>query len=161
MKRKFSNAMHNRVQKITNRIFEESICEVFDLDISDKEDIQDAAFLVRTSYVFQTHTTSLSASEVDEVVSKRIRVDEKYLSKMMQLTDVQLSEIMIVHEHGSIKRMRKTVEAILSEMTRRALLLDYSQSDLKSNDEDVDGLKGKGRRNSKKTPSKRRKTAKG
>lgn len=160
MARKFSKAMYKRVATLTNKIFIDSVKEVFHLDDSTSQHE-----LNRTLYNIRYVTTSISMDiyppeEVNEILKAKERVDELYLNKMLSLSNLQLEEILVVHDKGEIKRMQKTIEAIISELTRRSVFSDTNESDNKYNNGEVYANAGKSPRSGKKAIIKRCKAVK-
>lgn len=60
------------------------------------------------------------------VRSMKEKVDNLYLENIKKLSSKMLEDILFLHEKGKLRRADRTVETILSELTRRALLNDYS-----------------------------------
>lgn len=162
MKRKFSKAMGKRVGQLTNRIFNDSVKEVMGFDGSESEqDLLDTIADLR--WVTMKLSIDDPYSTVDQQMldlkDKKQQVDDLYLKRLCGLSSSQLQEIVICHENGHIKRMQKTIEAILFELASREMLGDTSKSDSRYTNEVVDELAETNKRRSKKTTGKRNKTS--
>lgn len=156
MKRKFSKAMGKRVSQLTNTIFNDCVKEVMKFDGSETE--QD---LIDTIADLRYAEAALFVDEdLTSMIKDKKKVDELYLSRLCGLSSSQLQEIVICHEVGHIKRMQKTIQAILSELASREILGDASKSDSRYTYEVVDEPAKARKRRSKKTTGKRDKTHK-
>jgi hypothetical protein len=153
--RKYSKAMFNRVRKLTQDIFQDSICEVLGLSKDDHSEIDAAMGFIRTKYM---PIDMYDEDEIELMRETKESVDILYLKKVIALPTVKLEEIMTVHEHGEIKRAPRTVEAILSELVRRSVFGDTNESDKNNKNGDVDEPKRQSKLNSKKAIGKRGKT---
>lgn len=147
MTKKFSKAMLERVSALTKLLFSDSVKEVMGIqDESNDDDLQMIMDMLRHA---KDYEGVYSDEEIADMLKKKVQVDDLYLQKMLSLSTTQLEEIMVVHDNGNIKRMAKTVEAILSELASRTILNDTSESDTKYNNGDVDELKIKSKTSSK------------
>lgn len=149
--------MVTRVAKCTDTIFKDCVRAVLGITSDSLEDLQSGMDIIRHAHL---HADIYDIKELQEMRDARTAVDDMYLNKITQLPTKSLIEIIIVHEEGKIKRAKRTVETILSEMARRELFGDTNESDLKENDGEADGPKHKSKLNSKKATSKRSKTTK-
>jgi hypothetical protein len=126
-------------------------------DVTD-EQLQDFMSTIRrASYMHIVMNASLE--EVKDTMNKKEKIDEIYLNKMMALSSADLNDILFLHEHAKPRRAERTLEAITSELARRSLLDDSSQSDTIYHNGDAD-VKRKSNSASKKANSKRDKTNK-
>lgn len=155
MKRKFSKAMGRRVGSLTNEVYHDSVKEIMGFDGSETEqDLLDVVADLRWA-----EQKAMFDSTVDEDVldlrNKQVQVSELYLRKLCGLSSSQLQEIVLTHEIGHIKRLPKTIEAILSELASREILGDTSKSDSRYTYEVVDEPAKASKRRSKKTTGKR------
>jgi hypothetical protein len=159
MQRKYvTKKLVKRIGTLTNDLFKQSVIEVMDIkDVTD-EQLQDFMSTIRrASYMHIVMDASLE--EVKDIMNKKEKIDEIYLNKMMTLSSADLSDILFLHEHAKPRRAERTLEAITSELARRSLLNDSSQSDAIYNNGDVD-VKRKSNSARKKANSKRDKTNK-
>jgi tRNA A37 methylthiotransferase MiaB len=155
-----SKALRKRVADCTNAIFQECVREVMGLKEESEEDLQVAMDFVRAARFAQLGLGEYEEQEIKKMVEAKAQVDEMYIAKMIRLPTKQLNDIIKVHQAGVIKRAPRTIEAIVSELTRRSLFGDTNESDMKAHHGDVNGLKTKSKRGRKKTATSRSKTSK-
>lgn len=150
MKRKCTKAVVERVGKLTNWVFSEAMREAIGLPKDCNQDVlEDAVVTMKIKWLDELR----DPDKKDQAVAEKQHVDSLYLVHMSRLTTKQLEEIMLVHEAKEITRTKRTIETILSELTRRALLNDSNESDNTSdNGEKDEPSKKSGRRSKKATP---------
>lgn len=159
--KKCSRALKERVIEYTQTIFNDCISEIFEVDPEDADAMLDASFTVRLINKGMAPTHENPFGTYEELLEKRDKIEVLYQVKVRQLTTKQLNEILKAHNlEDGLRRAPKTVETIISELARRAILDDSGESDLIHADGDVDESKSKSRKHSKKATSKRRKTSK-
>lgn len=157
-----SSRLKDRVLKLTNEIYNQCVSEVFSISEDSDETIDairtlmDIAAAERT---FSIHGVPLS-NEIQDLIGKRDQVSSLYQEKLTTLSSKDLSDIIKAHKKGLIKRTDKTIETILSELARRALLDDTNESDLNNKHGEMDEPTVKSAARSKKAASKRCKTSK-
>jgi len=159
MQRKYvTKKVLKRVSFLTTEIFKQSILEIMDIKDATEEQLQDFMSKVRRANL-NVATWSDEDGDIADIVVKKEKIDELYLNKMIALPTKDLMDILFLHEHSKPRRAERTLEAITSEIARRSLLDDSSQSDAIYTDGDVD-VKRKGKATGKKANSKKRKTNK-
>ena len=159
MQRKYvTKKLVKRISSLTNQIFKQSIVEVMDIKDATEEELQDFMSKVRRASLSYA-SWSDDDGDVADIIAKKEKIDELYLNKMIALPTKDLTDILFLHEFNKPKRAQRTLEAIISEIARRSLLDDSSQSDTIYTNGDVD-VKRKSKANSKKTNSKKCKTSK-
>jgi len=159
MQRKYvTKKLVKRISSLTNEIFKQSIVEVMNIKDATDEELQDFMSKVRRAGLNYT-MWSEEDGDLSDILEKKEKIDEIYLVKMIGLPSKDLADILFLHEHHKPRRALRTLEAITSELVRRALLNDSSQSDAIYPNGDVD-VKRKSKLNSKKAISKKRKTSK-
>ena len=118
--------MGKRIGKLTNKCFEEAVKEVTGLDDdTSSDDVKTMIDFIRSTKLFGD---LYDEEELLNFAHTKENVDDLYLQKILRLTSRQLEDIITVHEADYITRMPKTIEAILSELTRRSILGDSSKS---------------------------------
>ena len=122
-----------------------------------EEQLQD--FMSKIRRMSLNYVAWFEDEDIAEMIDKKEKIDELYLNKMIALPTKDLMDILFLHEHHKPRRAERTLEAITSELARRSLLDDSSQSDAIYPNGDVD-VKRKSKLNSKKAISKKRKTSK-
>ncbi len=159
--KKCSKALKKRVSAYTEVIFNDCICEVFEIDQEDGYEIDKATYLVRAINAGITHDIGDEVT-LEELKTKRDKVGSLYQEKLCKLPTVQLNEIVKAHQlPEGFRRAPKTIETIISELARRSIFDDSNESETKNDYVDVDGPRRKSKKHSQKTSSKRRKTSKG
>lgn len=159
MQRKYvTNKLVKRINSLTSDIFKQSVIEIMNIKDATEEQLQDFMSKVRRAGLIYASWSDEDGDLVD-VLDKKEKIDELYLNKMIALPSKDLADILFLHEHSKPRRAERTLEAITSELARRSLLDDSSQSDAIYNDGDMD-VKRKSKTASKKTNSKKRKTNK-
>ena len=159
MQRKYvTKKLVKRISSLTNEIFKQSIIEVMDVKDATDEEIQDLMANVRRA-TFHSRVSYEVEHEFEEILKKKEAIDELYLTKIVALSTKDLVDVLYLHEHKKPERAPRTLEAITSEIARRSLLDDSSQSDAIYPNGDVD-VKRKSKVTSKKANSKKRKTNK-
>lgn len=160
MAKKCSKALRKRTSDLTNKIFEDCVREVLGLQDESSEALKEAMDIVRfgTFLLFRQDHDDIV---VKDMVSNRSKVDDLYQVKIAQLPTKQLNEILKSHElQGGIKRTKRTIETIISELARRTILGDTYQSDSMNDNGDIDDSRKQSKSRSKKTTTKRRKASK-
>ena len=158
--KKCSKALKKRVSAYTETIFNDCVCEVFDLNDPDDHRLGEAIRIVRILNAGMIPDYESEAA-IEELKLKRDKVGSLYQDRLCKLSTKQLNEIVKAHQlPDGFRRAPKTIENILSELARRAIFNDSNESDHTDNDGEVDGPKRKSAKYSKKTSSKRRKTRK-
>lgn len=162
---KCSKALRTRVAGYTNIVFEQCVREVLGLVQESKEELDMAMDFIRQAQSLQRMGAPVAAiydeDELKEMIDAQERVAALYQVKIKSLPTKHLNEILKAHElDGGLKRASNTVETILNELTRRAILDDSGESDFISNNGDVDEPIRKSKRNSPKTINKKRKAVK-
>ena len=159
MQRKYvTKKLVKRISSLTNEVFKQSIVEVMDVKNATDEEIQDLMANVRRA-TFHSRVNYEFEHEFEDILKKKEAIDELYLNKVIALPSETLIDILFLHEHHKPRRAERTLEAITSEIARRSLLDDSSQSDAIYSNGDVD-VKRKSKATSKKANSKKRKTNK-
>lgn len=160
MKKKCSAALKKRSVQITNQIFEQCVRDVLGMHKESIEDLESAIDLIRYA-TLRGFFGQIDDEEVKEMAEAKAKVDDLYQEKIKQLSTKHLNDLLKSHElEGGIRRTGRTLETILSELARRSLLEDSSESDLNTNNGAVDGLKSKSNTGIKKAFKKRRKASK-
>ena len=159
MQRKYvTKKLVKRVSTLTNDLFKQSVIEVMDVkDVTDEQRQDFMSTIRRTSFNYVMFDAD--PEEVKDIMDKKEKIDEIYLNKIMTLSSTELSDILFLHEHAKPRRAERTLEVITSELARRSLLDDSSQSDTIHYNGDAD-VKRKSNSASKKVNSKRDKTNK-
>lgn len=158
--------LKNKVLKITNDIYNQCVSEVFELSETSEATIDAIKILMDLAtdypwmYAASPLNTMKSPQEIKELAIKKELVSNLYQQKIMQLSDKDLNDIVRAHKKDLVKRADRTIENILSELARRALLGDTNESDLNDIHGEMDEFAVKTRTSSKKTSSKRRKALK-
>lgn len=148
-----------RINSITSDIFKQSVVEVMDIKDVTEEQLQDFMSKVRRASLSFAAWVTEEDGDVADIVEKKEKIDELYLSKMIALSTKDLIDILFLHEHHKPRRAQRTLEAVTSELARRSLLDDSSQSDTIYPNGDVD-VKRKSKVTGKKISSKKRKASK-
>ena len=159
MQRKYvTKKLIKRMSLLTNNLYKQSIIDImgYGPNVTDEEVHMFMRDLRLTKY-------SINAGFTDEQYtyykSKLSDIDELYLDKMVQLSSDDLQDILFLHKHGKPLRAERTLDMIMSELARRALFGDSSQSDTIYKNGDVD-VGQKSTDINKKTPNKRNKSNK-
>lgn len=134
MKRKFSRAMGQRVGELTERIFNDAIRDVMQLDSNFPLD--DIVYELR--YAKLKLFFGSVEPETAKLLEQKKEIDDLYLQKLCGLSSEQLQEIVLTHEAGVIVRAPKTIESILSELASREIFGDSTESDSRYTYEVVD-----------------------
>ena len=154
MQRKYvTKKLVARISNLTNGLFKQSLIEVMDCPNATDEQITDFMSVIRRVNWLNTFGDEFG-HDLEETLKKKELIDELYLSKMMMLNTKDLNDILFLHEHSKPKRAQRTLEAIHSELARRSLLNDSSQSDAIYSNGDVD-VKRKSKSTGKTTPKKK------
>lgn len=146
------------ISTLTNGLFKQSVIEVMNCPHVTDEEVSDFMIKVRRAgwgYAMFEEPTE----ETKDTMEKKEKIDDLYLSKMMMLNTQDLSDILFLHEHSKPRRAQRTLEAIYSELTRRSIMNDSSQSDAIYLNGDVD-VKRKGKLSGKTASTKKRKANK-
>ena len=118
----------DRIKKLTNACYMSSVEETmaeFNCN-ADPEEIQYAVRSYR-QYGSVDPWWLDSLSLTNELLSNmKQKIDDRYLQKLMELSSKQIEDILWVHEKGKVRRAPRTVESLISELTRRSLLEDFS-----------------------------------
>lgn len=130
-----ANMLAAKIAKLTNHVYDQAVLQVKDWPQSKLHD-NEFIDLVR-SLRFADRYGIADAESFAELQKLKVEIDDLYLSKMLSLNTQHLNEILIVHDTGRIKRTSRTIEAITSELARRELLDDSSESESKNNYGDV------------------------
>jgi hypothetical protein len=67
---------------------------------------------------------------VDDLIpdeEARQKIDDLYLAEINKLSSQELEDILFCHERGRMRRAPRTLESIVSELTRRVLLNDSNE----------------------------------
>ena len=159
MQRKYvTKKLVKRIGTLTNDLFKQSVIEVMDVKDVTEEELHDFMSTIRRAS-FNYIVFDADPEEVKDIMDKKEKIDEIYLNKMITLPSAELNDILFLHGHAKPRRAERTLEAITSELARRSLLDDSSQSDAIYHNGDVD-VKRKNNSASKKANSKRDKTNK-
>ncbi len=159
MQRKYvTKKLVSRISSLTNRLFKESIIEVMNVKDATDEQITDFMSTIRR-IAWASKDIVEFGEEFEETLKKKELIDDLYLSKMMMLNTKDLNDILFLHEHSKPKRAMRTLEAIHSELARRSILDDSSQSDAIYQNGEVD-VKRKSKPTGKTTLKKRNKANK-
>lgn len=125
-----TKALVKRIYELTNNIFKQSVIEVLDIKgITNKQMVEFMLNVRRVSYSYVMNYSDEYQEEVKDLMEKKEKIDELYLNKMLMLSSKDLSDILFLHGFGKPKRAERTLEMIKSELMRRALFNDSSQSD--------------------------------
>ena len=128
MKRSSTLKMQQRISLLTKNAYENAVREVNCLPEGDafQEELYIAMDMMR-------HPDDFDSDEevYQNVLAAKNEVDRIYLETLLKTSTRTLEDIIIVHESGHIKRTPKVLEAIKSELARRALFGDVYQSDTK------------------------------
>ena len=159
MQRKYvTKKLVKRISSLTNEIFKQSIIEVMGIKDATEEELQDFMGKIRRSTMHYA-VWSEEDGDVADIIEKKEKIDELYLNKVITLPTKDLIDVIFLHEHHKPRRAERTLDMITSELARRSLLDDSSQSDTIYFNGDVD-VKRKSKATSKKATSKKRKTSK-
>ena len=159
MKKKCSKALKKRSADYTSKIFEDCVREVLGLTAESTEDVHIAMDFIRTANL-RSFFDQAEDEEVKKMVEAKTQVDELYQKKISELSTKILNEILKAHElQDGLKRTGRTLDTILSELARREILGDTSESDFIINNGDVDGTRKKSKSSSKKATDKRSKAS--
>lgn len=160
MKKKCSAALKKRSGDITSKIFEQCVRDVLGMKNESIDDLRMAIDLVRSA-TLRSFFGAIEDEEVKEMVEAKTKVDDLYQERIRELSTKDLNDLLKSHElEGGIKRTGRTLETILSELARRSLFDDSSESDLNTNNGVVDEPRKKSKTSSKKAIRKRSKASK-
>lgn len=158
--KKCPKALKKRVAAYTETIFNSCVSEVFGLKPDEDYEIDKVSHLIRA--MNSGIDISTEGGDITEFKIKKDKVAALYQERVNQLPTKQLNEILKAHNMpDGFRRAPKTIENIVSELARRSIFNDSNESEYTNDDGDMDGLKRKSAKHSKKTTSKRRKTSKG
>ena len=130
MPRKYvTKKLVNKIGTLTNGLFKDSILEVMNCPDATDEQVTDFMGKVRAIGWMRKDMIDIDDDDLKDLLSKKEKIDDIYLSKMVMLNTQDLNDILFLHEHGKPKRAIRTLEVIHSELARRSLLGDSSQSD--------------------------------
>ena len=160
MKKGCSPALKKRALAITNKLFEDCVREVMGLHTEDPDELRMTMDFVRTAKHAQ-NDLDYGYEEIQEMIRAATAVSDLYQEKIKALSTKDLYDILNSHERGGTKRAARTMDTILSELARRAIMDDSSESDLINNNGDVDGLTKQSKHCSKKASGTRNKANKG
>lgn len=156
--RRCTDALVKRTNEVTSHIFKQSVIEVFNAFTYDETQLQDLIYSVRrASLGFVMY--DMNPNEIQDLMDKKEQIDTLYLNKMITLPTDKLADILFLHERQRPERAERTIEAITSELARRSILNDSSQSDAIYTNGDVD-VDRKDKTASKKASGKKHKTIK-
>lgn len=158
MPKRYTKALHERVKKTTSDIFEKSVRTVLGLQNESISELQEAMHTLRAA---KSYAGLYPEEEIKDMEMAKVEVDEMYLQLIMELSTKSLEEILFIHDTGHIKRMPRTLEAIISEIARRSLLGDTCVSDTNKQYGEMDDARAKTSQNSKATRRKGSKAIKG
>lgn len=156
--RRCTTKLIQRISNLTNSVFKKAVIEIMDAEDMEELPLLELMNSLRKTDLFHA-LGALSDEEAKNLNEKKQLIDDLYLDKMMTLSTKDLTDILFLHEHNRPSRAERTLEAITSELTRRSILDDSSQSDAMYSNGDVD-VKRKSKVARKKTASKKRKTNK-
>lgn len=143
MQRKYvTKKLVSRISQLTNGLFKQSIIEIMNVPEATDEQITDFMSTIRR-IAWASRDIAQFGEEFEETLKNKELIDELYLSKMMMLNTKDLNDILFLHEHSKPRRALRTLEAIHSELARRAIFNDSSQSDAIYKNGEVD-VKRKG-----------------
>lgn len=158
-RKRVTKKLVERLAKITNDLFKASVQEVWQYN-GDDESLQTLIYDVRRlSYAIRSGIYPKD-EDTTEFIKKKERVDDIYLSKIISLSTQELNDILFLHDHRKPVRAERTIEAINSELARRFIMDDTTQSDAINNGGEV-YVKRQSRSHKNKASSKRNKTVKG
>jgi hypothetical protein len=159
MQRKYvTKKLVKKISTLTNDSFKQAITEV--MEIKDPTDEQVADFMSAVRHAsFSSVFSDFDSDELKDLLEKKEKVDELYLEKVIALPTQELNDILFLHKFSKPRRAERTLEAITSELARRALLNDSSQSDT-NNTHGGAGVRSKSKSTSKTTNTKKSKTTK-
>lgn len=150
------SALAKATLEITNTLYIESAAEVLSIKINDPDlllKIQDIKYHAGSVELQSSHPEQYAK------MSKQVEdISSLYLEKMCKLPTKALSDILFLHEYKRPQRASRTLEMIISELTRRELMDDSSQSDTNHQNGELD-VERESKASSKKTSSKRYKTS--
>lgn len=160
--KKCSKALRAKTLNYTNNLFESCVREILGLKTESIEDLQMAMDFLRSSKLMAAHHHDIDGDdEVKKMHEVQGQVSELYQERIKQLSTKQLNEILKSHElEGGIRRAPKTIETILSELTRRTIFGDSDESEFISNNGEVYEHARESKSNRSKAPHKRNKAIK-
>jgi hypothetical protein len=145
---------------ITSKCFDIAVDEIIVKWAIDEEkhskkdliiDMRMPALLKGIRNIFGEHDTHPEIYEIKEAV------DSLYLEKLCTLLTKDIEDIIWIHECGKLKRASRTIETLTSELVRRAIMGDSSQSESKTNSKSTISKRKSKKVNKKKKPLRRAK----
>lgn len=133
MPKKYTKALHKRVAKSTNDIFNEAVCEITGIAMFNEEgkiaeEFKDIVITLRSA---NSHYFVIPNEETKHLSDLKVKIDETYLERIIKLPTKVLEEILFSHDQLKIRRAERTIEIITSELTRRMIMGDTSESNNK------------------------------
>lgn len=129
-RRSCSEKLVKRTKALTNRCYNRAVEHIMTVFIMPTDYTKEDLILdMRTHKLIGFFGAENTVPNIEEVKST---VDSLYLDYICALSSQDLEDIVYVHEQDKYKRAPRTIEAILSELTRRALLEDYSEPEFKN-----------------------------
>jgi hypothetical protein len=120
--------MKEKIRDLTRDAYRDAVCDVWGIDRSDSDNYREVCIMMQD--VEEDGAKDLCAEErYNEIMGKKAQSSAKYLENLLISNTKTLEDIIIVHENGFIRRTDKVLEAVKSELTRRALFGDQYQSD--------------------------------
>lgn len=154
--RRCTNRLIKRISDLTNKVFKQAVIEVMNAENFEEQQLLELIQSIRKVSLLHA-IGALSDEEAENINKSKHLIDSLYLDKLMTLSTKDLTDILFLHEHNRPSRAERTLEAITSELARRSILNDSSQSDAMYTNGDVN-VKRKSKVAGTKTASKKRKT---
>ena len=125
-----SNTLIKAMQALTTQAWETACQQHIPKNNPSREEIEE--FTKDLRYL-SLYVRGLSSPKEDHYIADmnklKEKIEESYLDNLITLSTEDLSNILYLHEHGSPYRADRTIEAINSELARREIFNDSSQSD--------------------------------
>jgi hypothetical protein len=82
------------------------------------------------SYVLDNADENMDSGNIDAADVRRLKskIDDEYLENIKKLSSEDLEDILLVHDKKKIFRAPRTIETIISELARRDIMDDKSDS---------------------------------
>lgn len=138
MRKYVTKKLVKRLSETTNNLFKQSVLEGCGLKDATDEQIQDFIFKMRRYSFGYILVSKEDSQDIDAILKQKEDIDVIYLNKMIQLSSDDLQDILFLHKHEKPRRSERTIDMITSELARRSLLNDSSESDTIYHDGDVD-----------------------
>jgi hypothetical protein len=134
MPRKYcTKKLINKVQQATSVVYENSVDTYMNLKEINREHREELVSSMKNQAPWTLKMALFAGIKAqpnfteEELASHKEIVDNMYLEGIIKLNTNIIEDIIFCHNKGRFKRAQRTIEMLVNELTRRALLNDISQ----------------------------------